>query len=111
MKIIKIFSLIGFWLMWFSPVHSQLNKGGIPISFENASCISTGDIHCISFPPQDNILLIKADSLSHIGDSAKFNNQSFGITLNANYGLDNSGTWEILADSSKLWYFIKRNRN
>ncbi|GIV28834.1 MAG: hypothetical protein KatS3mg027_2648 [Bacteroidia bacterium] len=102
MRYEKALIIFGVFL-FFQKSNAQIGEGGIPPSFGNSSCISQNSIDCIHFPIQDNNALLIADSLSNANDTSGFLSFNFGITLQANYNIFNTGTWEYLPDSSRLW--------
>lgn len=99
----KSFVSLQFLLLLFNVqfTNAQISEDGTPISSKNTSCLPQNAIQSIYFPSVNNDLLLRDDSIANIDDSLKTLN--FGITLQANYGINNAGTWEILTDSSKLW--------
>ena len=101
MKPIKISLSILAFLMSYSVSIAQISDGGMPVSFENFSCKSQNSVHCIHLPLVNNDAHRIADSLAQLNDSINLFN--FGITLQASYNINNSGTWDTLLDGSRIW--------
>ena len=83
-------------------VEAQISFYGIPVSFTDTNCLPQSNVQSIVLPLINNDSLLQADSIYQVNnDSTKGFN--FAIPVKMNYGLTNSGTWEMLPDSSRLW--------
>lgn len=98
MKLINIIPLL-YFLTECLPIFAQNTNP--PLSFGNSSILNPNQIQTINLPTFNNSYLMYQDSLASINDSIKSSN--FGKAILINCGLNNSGTWETLPDSSKLW--------
>ena len=90
-------TLILIAILVFSNTYSQISSGGIPYSFRNANISQS--IPTVEMQPIDIQSLKDKDLL----DDVKGRPFRFGIDLDVNLSLDNSGQWEILANGDRLW--------
>jgi len=97
---ILIFSLL-IGLLSVNQLFAQISQGGIPISYSDTSCLPQAGLQCITLPVMDNDSLLNADSIATWTLETKIFN--FGAPVNVNLGVSNSGTWETLTDSTRLW--------
>lgn len=102
MRYNKILVICGVILSFlFQKSNAQIGQGGVPKSFTEPC---SPQIQCVYLPKVNNDSLIFLDSISkHNGKSCSEFLFNFGISLQANYDFNSSGTWELLPDSSKLW--------
>ena len=103
MKYKKIFSALVIFLISFAQTIAQISEGGIPESFKHSNIKAQKSIQCVFLPTVNNVSLLVLDSLKMAVDS--FGPYDFGITLQARYNINNSGTWDTLNDGSRLWRF------
>ncbi|HEX2898032.1 MAG TPA: serine protease, partial [candidate division Zixibacteria bacterium] len=76
-------------------VLSQISIGGEPVSFTKSA---RGDVQSVTMPEVD----VEAYMAEDLRDG-KDVPYRFGAPIDVHYDLDNSGTWETLADGTKLW--------
>ena len=88
--------LIVFFIIFYSLVQAQVSSGGTPINFTSDL---PQNIHTVTTPPIDVVTLKAGDEQ----DAAKGLPFRFGYGFDVEYSLDNSGTWEELADGGRLW--------
>ncbi len=88
--------LIIFSISFYSLVHAQVSAGGTPISFTSDL---PKNIPSVTTPPIDAATL-KAEDEREAAEGMPFR---FGFGFDVEYSLDNSGTWEELADDGRLW--------
>lgn len=94
----RYFLLIVFFsFLTGNHLQAQINTGGIPESFNLDDCKNPFQEISIS-PPNVNKLIAE-----DLADSDKASPHRFAILLPLNVNLENSGTWEILEDGSKIW--------
>ncbi len=74
---------------------SQISVGGEPVSFTKSA---RGDVQTISMPEVDVEAYLAEDMRD--GKDVPYR---FGAPIDVHYDLNNSGTWETLADGTKLW--------
>lgn len=75
---------------------AQVSIGGTPYSFNN----KVGDVVAkVEMPLVDKQKLLEEDAKED-GKGLPFR---FGSSIEVNFNLDNSGTWQTLPDGSKLW--------
>ncbi|MFH1321330.1 MAG: T9SS type A sorting domain-containing protein [Bacteroidota bacterium] len=81
-------------------LQAQVSSGGIPYSaIDNIYCpdsIRNATIPEFVLPYMDNDSLISAESRNG-------NTYKYGVGLDVNINLNNSGRWDLLPDSSRLW--------
>lgn len=102
-KLFKPFILFLFLSIFFlSPLNqsfAQVSIGGTPMSFfyENLS----KEISSVRMPAVDVQKLLEEDRINaeHIFDLP----YRFGSVTNVNYNFNNSGTWNVLPDGSRIW--------
>lgn len=75
--------------------HAQLSNGGLPYSFDSKTVSQSFHEVYISSPDYDKIA--QEDELT--------DNNRFAVLLPVDYNTSNSGTWEWLADGSRVWRF------
>ncbi len=75
--------------------YSQISTGGKPISFSKSA---RAMVQSVTMPEVDVSAYLAEDQRD--GKEVPFR---FGAPIDVNYDLNNSGTWETLADGSKLW--------
>ncbi|MEO6693798.1 MAG: T9SS type A sorting domain-containing protein [Ignavibacteria bacterium] len=94
----KIILLIVFALsLNSSDIFSQLNVGGAPIS--SLTQLSS-NFQSVTMPVVDSRRLLEEDAATaNIPDMPL----RYGTIFDVNYNLENSGTWEIFADGSRIW--------
>src|SRR5688500_14039502 len=68
-----------------------------PPGIGNRTCKPLSEVHTIYFPEVDNNALLIKDSIESL-EYKGLKSFNFGYTLQADYGIDNSGTLEILPD-------------
>jgi hypothetical protein len=78
------------------PLHAQISHGGTPISFNKLSLstvetVVTGSVDVKAFLAEDEIE--REQGLPF----------RFGAPFDVNYNINNSGTWDELADGSRIW--------
>lgn len=95
MKTIKYFwlAILIISLLTSFPVHAQISKGGTPPS-ENL--LVSDSIQIIQMP------VINIDSIVKNETNEDFSFR-FGIDIDVNMGLNNSGTWDTLKNGDKIW--------
>ena len=75
----------------------QISSGGTPYSFTNTRV--SKEVPVVTMPTIDVKALLEEDK----SDNEKGKPYRFGIDLDVNLGLYNSGKWEILPNGDKLW--------
>jgi hypothetical protein len=96
-KLIRAIILTNLFLLILIPLSAQVSHGGKPRSFQKN--LSLKSLSWEMQPYLDNTLLLeKEENLS--GKEAGF---QFGKEIKVNYTLENSGSWDTLADGSRLW--------
>src|SRR3990172_7929936 len=78
-----------------SASHSQISAGGEPISFSKAE---RAFLQTVTMPAVDVAAYLAEDQRD--GKDVPYR---FGAPIDVHYDLNSSGTWETLADGSKLW--------
>ena len=92
-----VFSFIGLWsLLLITPLKAQINIGGTPYSFNRSLAIAT-PVQVMS--PIDLVTLQLEDELDERGGLPP----RFGYPLDAGFTMENSGTWQTLANGDRLW--------
>jgi len=93
----KIFlKVLVVMLCVFSNTYAQISQGGQPYSFTHS--VPTY-IEIKEMPKVDIEALLFEDELAPKDEPYRF-----GYGFDVSYNLSNSGAWEILSDSSKLWH-------
>ena len=97
MKLLHQLALIAtFLLLTANFAVAQVSKGGTPLSFLRTVKSS---IQAVSMSKVDVPSLIAEDEI----ESAKGIPLRFGAPFEVDYNMNNSGTWETLGDSSRIW--------
>ncbi len=78
----------------------QLSKGGRPYTFENILSAAQMVISARQLPSIDVAAYKLQDSIDASNKDIPYR---FGAPMAVNYTLDNSGTWETLANGDRLW--------
>ncbi len=91
----KSLSIVITILFLAASAYSQISAGGEPFSFSKSA---RGGIHTLTMPPIDVAAYLAEDMRE--GKDVPYR---FGAPIDVHYDINNSGTWEILNDGSKLW--------
>lgn len=95
----KIF-FISLYVLISLYTNAQINIGGIPLSFnKQIAPLLKQKIDIKTMPKVD----VNKLSTEDIVNDKKDQPWRFGENINVNFGLKNSGTWDILPNGDKLW--------
>ncbi len=99
MKKQQLFStlILAFLLIINSKTYSQISEGGIPKSFETNT--EKFEIDKLELEAPNLSELEKYDNFAEKNGE----NQRIGISLPVGISTENSGTWTVLTDGSKIW--------
>ena len=78
-----------------STAHSQISAGGEPVSFSKSA---RAFVQTVTMPEVNVAAYLAEDQRD--GKDVPYR---FGAPIDVQYDLNNSGTWETLADGSKIW--------
>ncbi len=93
--IFMIIVLVSFF--GFSDSYSQINAGGVPMS---SLMQLSPDFNSVTLPAVDTKRAIEEDAVVSNTADMPFR---YGLTVDVNFNLSNSGTWETLSDGSRIW--------
>lgn len=97
-KVYFVFAMVLFLVFSFAGL-SQVEQGGLPLSFENPELIKTALIF-ETMPAVDVQKLLKEDSINDVFKDVPWRfGENFEVELNP----QNSGTWDYLPKGEKLW--------
>ena len=95
-KIIRLIVLQCLFVGCLFSLSAQISHGGKPRSFQKSNLLQPVAVE--KLPYLDNELLLQQEMVS-----SKKTGYQFGEEVAVDYTLDNSGTWDTLADGSRLW--------
>lgn len=93
----RLLLLVTILMLVLSPtVWSQVSQGGVPPSFELA-LRTQFDERVLPAVDMDEVRAMEAE------EQAQGMPYRYGVVINVNYDLENSGTWENLPNGDRLW--------
>ncbi|MBN1598028.1 MAG: T9SS type A sorting domain-containing protein [Bacteroidales bacterium] len=84
----------------FTVAQAQISQGGTPKSFEIEKIRSLNEVKFLVMPEFDVEAMLAEDKYN---DQMKDHPWRFARKFEVDYNPDNSGTWEVLADGSRIW--------
>ncbi|UCD16703.1 MAG: hypothetical protein JSV44_09610 [Candidatus Zixiibacteriota bacterium] len=100
MKFLRLIGLLaGAFFVTGSVSMAQISEGGTPYSFSHATRTARADLATSAMPAVDVAAYLAEDSI----EQEKGVPFRFGAAIDVNYTLENSGSWEILANGDRLW--------
>jgi lysyl endopeptidase len=100
MKKTAVLLSILFSVCCISEIAAQLNQGGTPVSFTYTDKAKLSDVPFMTMPFVDVEALRREDVYN---DQLKDQPWRFGQDLFVSYNPENSGTWDMLKDRSRIW--------
>lgn len=95
-RLFSFVSLVVLFLFFQADLNAQVSIGGAPFSFNHRV---GNNVSRVQMPPVDVPALLAQDAIEE-QQGLPFR---FGFPHEVDLNLNNSGTWEVLADGSRLW--------
>jgi len=86
--------------IFFQSLSAQISQGGLPPSFKQTDKSALSKIEYIKMPYVD-VEALRAEDVYN--DQIKDQPWRFGKDMYVDYNPDNSGTWDVLEDGSRVW--------